>query len=350
MTTLAEALAPGRRVVAYLPGGGITGALYQLGALAALEDEVPGFHANQLSGYVAVGSGAVTASALAGGLEVQRLYRALLDPADNFFPLERRHLIQVDLGEWRRTFGAAFGAIRRALQSATARPMETAVDPWQEIDRFQDVLPAGLFSLEHFEHFLEAFYERRGVPLSFSKLPRPLVVPAHDLDTGENALFGLGALKHERIARAICASASLPLFFAPVRIGGRMYFAGSTGNAAMLDVAEKSLDAETILVVNPLVPVAPGWGAKVPTGHGGGEGVRDKGLLWIYNQALRISEHAHLRAEVALMKARRPDISVQVIEPSRSDAVLFMFSPMNYSARRAILEDAYKTVRTQAVG
>ncbi len=350
MTTLAEALAPGRRVVAYLPGGGITGALYQLGALAALEDEVPGFHANQLSGYVAVGSGAVAASALAGGLEVQRLYRALLDPADNFFPLERRHLIQIDLGEWRRTFGAAFGAIRRALQSATARPMETAVDPWQEIDRFQDVLPAGLFSLEQFEHFLEAFYERRGVPLSFSKLERPLVVPAHDLDTGETALFGLGALKHERIARAICASASLPLFFAPVRIGGRLYFAGSTGNAAMLDVAEKSLGAETILVVNPLVPVAPGWGAKVPTGHGGGEGVRDKGLLWIYNQALRISEHAHLRAEVALMKARRPDISVQIIEPSRSDAVLFMFSPMNYSARRAILEDAYKTVRTQAVG
>jgi len=324
--------------------------LVAFGALAALEDEVPGFHANQLSGYVAVGSGAVAASALAGGLEVQRLYRALLDPADNFFPLERRHLIQVDLGEWRRTFGAAIGAVRRALQSATARPMETAVDPWQEIDRFQDVLPAGIFSLEQFEHFLEAFYERRGVPLSFSKLERPLVVPAHDLDTGETALFGLGALRHERIARAICASASLPLFFAPVRIGGRLYFAGSTGNAAMLDVAEKSLGAETILVVNPLVPVAPGWGAKVPTGHGGGEGVRDKGLLWIYNQALRISEHAHLRAEVALMKARRPDISVQLIEPSRSDAVLFMFSPMNYSARRAILEDAYKTVRAQAVG
>jgi predicted acylesterase/phospholipase RssA len=350
MTTLTEALKPGRRVVAYLPGGGITGALYQLGALAALEDAVPGFRANALDGYVAVGSGAVAASALAGGLEVQRLYRALLDPADNFFPLERKHLIQIDLGEWRRTFGAAFGAVRRALQSATSRPVETALDPWAEIDRFEDVLPAGIFSLEQFEHFLESFFERRGVPLSFGQLARPLVVPAHDLDSGETALFGLGALRHERIARAVCASASLPLFFAPVRIGGRLYFAGSTGNAEMLDVAVDKLGAETVLVVNPLVPVAPGWGAKVPTGHGAAEGVRDKGLLWVYNQALRISEHAHMRAEIALLRARSPEVEVRLIEPSRTDAVLFMYSPMNYSARRAILEDAYKTVRAQAEG
>lgn len=338
------ALREGRRVVVYLPGGGVTGGLYQLGALAALEDELPGFRASDLHGYVGVGSGAVTAAALAGGLEVQRLYRALLDPADTFFPLERRHLIRVDLGEWRRTFGAAVGALRQAVANATARPVETAVDPWQEIDRFQDVLPAGIFSLEELERFLESFFERRGIPTTFRALTKKLLIPAHDLDTGEVVFFGDEDHVHERIARAACASMALPLFFAPVRMGDRVFFAGSAGNAASLDVAVSTLGADVVLVVNPLVPVA-ARANRLTTGRGGGTGLRDKGLLWVYNQAMRVGEHARLRAEAQLVAARRPDVDVVVIEPTTADAVLFTHSPMNYSVRRAILEEAYRSVR-----
>lgn len=342
---LGAVLRSGRRVVAYLPGGGITGGLYQLGVLAALEDAVPGFHGNALDGYVAVGSGAVVGAALAGGLEVQRLYRALLDPADTFFPLERRHIIRFDLAEWRRTMGVAFAAVRRTVASATARPMATAVDPWSEIDRFHDVLPAGIFSLEHLERFLESFFDRRGIPSVFRTLPRPLIVPAHDLDTGEMIAFGDPDHAHDHIARAICASMALPLFFAPVRIGDRLYFAGSTGNAGSLDIAVQTLKAEVVVVINPLVPVAADGALRVPTGHGAGSGVRDKGLLWVYNQAIRIGEHARLAAELELLRSRRPDVEVLLIEPAKNDAVLFMYSPMNYSARRSILEEAYKSVR-----
>jgi predicted acylesterase/phospholipase RssA len=337
-------------VVAYLPGGGITGALYQLGALAALEDAIEGFRANELSGYVAVGSGAALAAALAGGLEVQRVYRGLLDPADTFFPLERRHIVRVDLGEWRRTFGAAIAALRRVLANASSRPMETAVDPWHEIDRFQDVLPAGIFSLEQFEHFLESVFERRSIPTTFRALSRKLIVPVHDLDTGEVVSFGAPPRDQERIARAICASMALPLFFAPVRIGDRLYFADSTGNASSLAVAVDRLDAQVVLVVNPLVPVATGGAHRVPTGHGEGKGVRDKGLLWVYNQAMRIGEHARLLAETALLETRRKDVKVIVVEPAASDALLFMHSPMNYAARRQILEETYRTVRESVRG
>ncbi|MGZ3421925.1 MAG: patatin-like phospholipase family protein, partial [Polyangiales bacterium] len=224
-----------KRTVAYLPGGGISGGLYQLGALAALEEE--GVHAQDFDGWVAVGSGAVVASALAGGLEVQRLYRALLDPADSLFPLERKHLLSIDVGEWRRAAGAVFAAVRRAIANAREKPVETAVDPWQEVDRFWDTLPAGLFSLEELEHFLDAFFERRGVPPTFRDLPKPLVVPAHDLDTGEMVPFGHHGREDAHIARAICASMALPLFFAPVRIGDRQFFAGSAGNASAIELA-----------------------------------------------------------------------------------------------------------------
>ena len=340
-----HALRKGRRIVAYLPGGGVTGGLYQLGALAALEDAIEGFSANALHAYVAVGSGAVVGAALAGELEVQRLYRALLDPADTFFALERKHVIRIDLAEWKRTISAVFGALRRTLANATSKPVETAGDPWGEIDRFYDVLPAGVFSLEHLEHFLESFFERRGVASRFRALPRRLVIPAHDLDNGECVAFGLPPRDHERIARVICASMALPLFFAPVRIDDRLYFAGSTGNATSLDVAVDRLGAEVVLVINPLVPVATRGSARVPTGHGEGSGVRDKGLLWVYNQAMRIGEHARLTAEIGLLRAHRPEVDVVLIEPTQADAVLFMHSPMNYSARRQILEEAYRSVR-----
>jgi NTE family protein len=344
---LASLLGSGRRTIAYLPGGGITGALYQLGALAALEDAIEGFHGNALDGYVAVGSGAVVGAALAGGLEVQRLYRALLDPADTYFPLERKHIIRIDAGEWRRTVGVAYAAIRRMLASATSRPVETAADPWGEIDRFHDVLPAGIFSLEYLERFLDNFFERRGIPSTFREMPRPLVVPAHDLDTGEMVSFGSKGFEQEHITRAICASMALPLFFAPVRIGDRLYFAGSPGNASALEVAVDKLGAEVVLVVNPLVPVAAGGALRVPTGHGEGSGVRDKGMLWVFNQAMRIGEHARLDTGIQLLAARRPDVQVALIEPASTDAVLFMHSPMNYSARRAILEEGYKSVRAR---
>lgn len=347
-TSVRDALRSGRRTVTYLPGGGITGGLYQLGALTALEEGVEGFRANALDGYIAVGSGAILAAALAGGLETPRLYRALLDPADTFFTLERRHLLSFDVGEWRRAAFALASAIRHAVSNATAKPVETAADPWKELDRLYDVLPAGLFSLEAFEHFFDAFLERRGVGSLFRDLPRPLIIPAHDLDNGELVPFGAKGLEHHRIARAACASMSLPLFFAPVRIGERTFFAGSTGNASAIELAISQLEAEVVLVVNPLVPVsARGGSFRVPTGHGAGAGVRDKGLLWVFNQAMRIGEQARLRSELDLLRSRHPAVEFVVIEPSPVDAVRFMDSPMKYSARRTILEEAFRSVREQ---
>src|SRR5690606_12394258 len=74
------------RVTLCLPGAGLTGAMYQIGALAALEDGVAGFDNQSFTLYLGTGSGAAAAATIAGGVPVERMYRALLDPADNFFP------------------------------------------------------------------------------------------------------------------------------------------------------------------------------------------------------------------------------------------------------------------------
>ena len=144
--------------------------------------------------YIGTSSGATVAAALAGGCPCSALYRALLDPADNYFPLERAHLVRMDLDEWRRTIVTAFGALRSSVHSLTSRTASPK-DLWEQLDRFYDSLPAGLFTLDAFERFLEEFFLRRGVSRSFPGLTRPLRVVAHDLDSGDRVLFGAAGLR-----------------------------------------------------------------------------------------------------------------------------------------------------------
>ncbi len=345
---------PGPPVCALsLPGGGLTGALYQIGALAALEDGVrvrgeegaaPGCH--RYAAYIGSSSGASVAAALAGGIAVDRLYRALLDPVDNFFPLDRGHLLRVDLDEWRRALTTGATAIRHALGRMAARGDRATGSPahlflWEQIDRLNDSLPAGLFSLDRYERLLAQVFLRRGIPNDFRDMPRTLRIAAHDLDSGERVMFGADRRAHVPVSLACAASLALPLFFTPVRIDGRHYLDGGLGSVAHLDVAE-ALGASLVVVVNPLVPVSTAHGA-VPTGHGVRRSVRDKGLLWVFNQSMRVGAHARLHQEVARM--RGAGMQVLVLEPEPTDVLLFLDNPVNFDARRAILEYAYRTTR-----
>jgi predicted acylesterase/phospholipase RssA len=212
------------------------------------------------------------------------------------------------------------------------------------MDRLNDSLPAGLLRLDKYERFLAEFFLRRGIPNTFRAMPRDLYIAASDLDTGERVLFGADGWKDVPVSLACSASMALPLFFSPVRIGDRHYLDGGLGHVAHLDVAEQK-GADLAIVVNPLVPVSTAKGV-VPTGHGVGESVRDKGMLWTYNQAMRIGAHARLHQDAARYAAAQDGMRVLVLEPRPTDALLFMHNPAaNISARRAILEYAYRTTR-----
>jgi NTE family protein len=87
----------------------------------------------------------------------------------------------------------------------------------------------------------------------------------------------------------------------------------------------------------------------VPTGHGPKRRVRDKGALWVYEQAIRMRSEARLRLSLDQFRSRSPGAQFILLEPKQTDATLFMYSPMNFAARRAILEEGYTgTVRLLA--
>jgi predicted acylesterase/phospholipase RssA len=313
--------------------------MYQVGVVAALEDGVEGFRTADVAAFVGSAGGATVAAFLAAGIPAQRLYRALLDPVDPFFPLQRQHLLRLDGAEWRRVASSTLAAARRLLSSVTSRPLDA--DVWNELDRFWDSLPAGIFALDALEQFLVETMQRRGVPNDFAQLPRPLVLVATDLDAGARALFGLGELAHVPVARAICASAATPLLFAPVRIDGRDYVEAGNRTAAHVDVAA-SLGCGLVLVVNPTVPIRTDPDAReVPTGHGAMRHVRDKGALWVASQSWRVRTESRMREGLARFRSEHPEVEVVLLEPEPGDATMFMHSPMNFAARRQILEDGY---------
>lgn len=322
-----------------LAGGGITGAMYEVGVLAALEEKVDGFETQNLDVIVGAASGAPVAVALAGGVSATRLYRALLDPADDFFPLKRQHLLRLDGREFRRVASSLAMALRRSFGAMTLQPLK--IDLGHELDRFYDSLPAGVFNTETFEGFLKDVFLRRGLANDFASYDRELLLIANDLDAGKRAVFGADELANVPVSTAICASIATPVLFAPVRIQDRDYVAGGVGEAGHVDLAVQ-YGCDWVLALNAMVPVRAQRGG-VPTGHGPRSRIRDKGMLWVYNQSWRMVTEARLESGLAHYRADHPDVTLTLIEPSRDDASMFMYSPMNFAARRMILEDGYRS-------
>jgi NTE family protein len=329
-------------IVLFLTGGGAAGAMYQIGALAALEDAIPGLNANDFDLFLGASSGASVAAALAAGREVRRIYRALLDPADAYFPLERKHILKMDLYEWGRAAATVVSALQKGVSSALSRspaPSPTAL--WEELDRLYDSLPAGFFSLERYERFFADRLTRRGASNSFASLQRSLRVIAHDLDRGEEVLFGEPGFDQMPITRACTASMALPPFFSPVRVGERYYIDAGAAQAHALEAAVR-VEARAVVIVNPMVPVSST--TAVPTGHGERPSLRDKGAMWVANQAHRVSMRVVLNEIIERLR-RETRMQVILIEPDPTDTLLFMYNPASFSARRAILEQAYRTTR-----
>jgi NTE family protein len=165
-------------------------------------------------------------------------------------------------------------------------------------------------------------------------------VIAHDLDLGEEVLFGEPGYEHVPVTRACTASMALPPFFSPVCVGDRYYIDAGAAQSRILEAAVRA-EVRAVVIVNPMVPVR---ARRVPTGHGERPSLRDKGAMWVANQAHRISTHVLLSHMIERLQ-RETHMQVILIEPEPTDTLLFMYNPTSFAARRTILEQAYRTTR-----
>jgi len=325
-----------------LCGGGITGALFEAGVLAALDDLMGRPVSTEFDIYVGSSAGASVGSVISQGVPAERIFRALGDPSDPFFPLRREDVYRLELKAWAKATWRLLRAGVTILIEHLSKHEDRLVE---DLGALKDLLPAGFFRLERYVEFLRTFYEREALSQQFSALSRELYVVANDVDAAERVVFGDGALRDVDLAMAVAASSAIPMFFEPVRIGDRDYIDGGVGRVAHVDVAIEH-GAHQIVVINPLVPVRNVSGnACLPSRNGPCAQMREKGMLYILNQAWRITNRTRLHFGIKRYMAEHPQVEVLLVEPSNDETLLFVNSTMGLRARRQILDYARAEAR-----
>ncbi len=316
-----------------LTAGGVTGALYEVGVLRALEERY-GPLLDHLDLVIGVSGGASVGAFVAQGVSPASLYQALLSGGDPLFPLQQRHLAAFDLARALRLGGAAarlaLRALGRIFVPKVASPGGT-----------HSGLPAGLFDTEPLRRFVADTLAQRGLSDDFRSLPRPLLIPATDLDGARRVTFGEAPWDDVPISTAVAASSAIPGFFEPVALRDRFFIDGNVGAVAHLDLVQ-ARGIRDVVVVSPRAPVENvGGPCLIPGEHGTCLSLRERGLWTVHDQAMRIEHQDRLHLGVARFRLENPGTRVTVIEPGPADGALFLANPMSLAARKEVLEGGY---------
>jgi predicted acylesterase/phospholipase RssA len=338
-----ERQAPRRpRIGLALAGGGPEGAIYEIGALRALDEALAGIDFGEFDIYVGVSAGSFIASCLANGLDTAELCRSTVrhDPASH--PFSPEILFKPAFSEWLRrglmTPRLVFDALWEYLETpGDRRLLESAT-------RLGRALPVGLFDNEPIRAYLERVFGLDGRTDDFRELKSKLVVVAADLDSGRAVRFGEEGLDHVPISRAVQASTALPGLYPPVLVDGRHFVDGVLLKTLHGSVA---LDAgvDLLLCVNPLVPVDTDESVKAGAMRRGK--LIHRGLPTVLSQTFRTLVHSRMAAGFVAYPQGYPGADIVLVEPPRDDYRMFFTNIFSFSTRKAVCEHAYRSIRAQ---
>lgn len=335
--------AQGPRIGLALAGGGPIGAIYEIGALCALEDAITGLDFTALGGYVGVSAGGFIAASLANGLSPSALCAAFIENvggADD--PIAPDLFTRPAWGEYGHRLAMAPSVLARAA-GLVLSGRATLPGLMAEASR---LLPTGVFDNRPLEAHLTQLFSQPGRSNDFRQLARRLVIVATDLDTGEAAPFGQPGWDDTPIARAVIASAALPGLFPPVEIAGRSYVDGAlkkTMHATVL--LDEGLDL--LFCLNPLVPFDSTRQATRQHGPAGPAIPRltDAGLPALMSQTFRSLIHSRLELGMKGYEASHPGCDILLFEPDHADAAMFHAGTFSYAARKQMANHAFQQTR-----
>ena len=329
-----------RRLGLALAGGGPGGAVYEIGALRALEESIEGLDLNQCHVYVGVSAGAFIAAALANGYRPAQLVRSLVasepgdqafDPGDFVLPAYR---------EWARRGVRLPVLVAEALVKVARRPNERTV--LEAFARLSRALPLGLFDNEPIRRYLKSAFEMKGRTDDFRRLRHRLFIVSVDLESGKPIVFGLRGWDHVPISRAVEASTALPGLYPPVEIEGHLCTDGVLLKTVHASVALEH-GADLLLCINPLVPV------DVAAGESSGAlkrgSILRQGLPALLSQTFRTLVHSRMVVGMARYRTHFPEADVILLEPDRDEYGLFFNNIFSFQSRREVCEIGYRATR-----
>ena len=321
------------RVALVCAGGGVTGAVYEIGCLRALEDLLDR-SVLDLDLYVGISGGAFVASLLAAGVSPREMYDEATCRTQTPFGVATVPIYRLGVSALLKRSLRAPRLLREALMAALNTEGRTFSDVALSV---LELLPPGLMDTSGVQEFLHGVFRSRLGGDGFDDLKRPLFVVAVDLDSGEAVAFGGKGWRHVPVSRAVQASTALPGLYQPVRIDGRDYVDGGVKKTAHINLAIKN-GADLVICVNPIVPFLNDTTSGPLRGH-----LSNRGLTWVLDQVMRIMLHGRMQYGLERYRREHPEVDIVVIEPSRDDTRMFSYNIMRYDARRTVAEHGYRS-------
>ena len=340
----ARAAAP--RIGLAIAGGGPIGAMYELGALRALDEACDGLDLTRLDCYVGVSSGAFFAAGLANRMDTAELCRIFIRGDSQDVTFRPETFLRPALLEYLRR---AAGIPRLAAKLTQDLWSGRGDSRWSDlVTRIGGLVPTGLFDNAEVERFLRDVFSRRGRSNDFRTLERPLFVIGVDLDSGEAVRFGDSGWDDVPISQAVQASAALPGLYPPVELIDKSGRVRHVVDGALRRTMHASVvldrDVDLMLGINPLVPFNPGndADAEAQSHRFSDRRIAEGGLPGVLSQTLRTMLQSRMQVGLARYAQQYPDIDQLVFEPNAADRELFYTNVFSFSARRRISQLAYR--------
>ncbi|HEY8465589.1 MAG TPA: patatin-like phospholipase family protein [Solirubrobacterales bacterium] len=326
-----------------LGGGGLTGGVYEIGALRALDLLAVNRTVNDFDVYVGTSAGAFIASLTANGVTPEEMMRVLNRELRSPIP-------DIDLGMLLKPNYAGF--LRKSVTlpfrlAGLLRELVENIGESSAVDLatgLASALPAGMYRGTGIERYVREVLSDPDRTDDFRELACELYITATDLDTTERIILGEGEWDDVPISRAVAASGALPFVYEPVEIKGREFIDGGILSTTNIDVAIER-GAEFVVVINPLVPYVNKFDKRIPTITGSrAHRVSDMGMAGIGNQVFRMMSHDRLHRAVEDWAESYPGVDIILIEPELDDALMFGTSILDYKARLEIAKHGFESV------
>ena len=332
------------RIALALAGGGPLGAIYEIGALCALDEALVGLKLTELHAYIGVSAGGFIAAGLANGMTPRELCASFIENAgaeqDIFDPAV---LVRPAWGEYAKRLAVLPSVVAQAGLRFAFRDGSLMA----AFERLGRALPTGIFSNEMIDVQLRRLFSAPGRTNDFRQLKRKLVLVATDLDSGDPAPFGQPGLDQVPISKAVQASAAMPGLFPPVEIDGHAYVDGALKKTLHASVLlDEGLDL--LICLNPLVPFDASRAPRHRVLSSGEERIprlADGGLPVVLSQTFRTMIHSRLELGMKGYERSHPNTTIVLFEPDHRDPEMFLANTFSYSQRRALAEHAYQQTR-----
>jgi predicted acylesterase/phospholipase RssA len=336
------------KIALALAGGGPLGAIYEVGAMCALEESLVGLDFTKLDHYVGVSAGGFIVAALANGMTPRELCASFIEndsePSETFDP---SWLMKPAYDEFARRGIMLPGLVVSALwHVALGRKSLMSA-----LELLSPGLPTGVFSNRAVDMQLARLFSRDGRTNDFRKLKAKLTLVATNLDSAEAAPFGQPGWDHVPISQAVQASSALPGLFPPVEIDDQYYVDGALKKTMHASVALEA-GVDLLLCLNPLVPfdatspqVAKVMQRGLPSAKRRIPRIVDGGLPAVLSQTFRSMIHSRMELGMKHYAHAYPNTDIVLIEPDHRDPELYLANTFSYAQRRHLAEHAYQQTR-----